>query len=128
VSRARVVALGAAVGVVVMAWVTLVPLLGGDRAPGFETAAGAATYRYVIPDGTGELMDRGAEVTILPEALTAYVGETIQIVNDDERGHVVGPFYVGAGQTLTQRLTSPGELAGLCTVHPDGRFVLRVLP
>lgn len=126
-SRARIV-LAAAGGIVVAAGLLLTSLTHRNASPGFETASGAATYRYVIPAGTGEQIDRGADVTILPDALTARVGETIQIVNDDERGHVVGPFYVGVGQTLTQRLTSPGALAGVCTVHPDGRFVLQVLP
>ena len=55
------------------------------------------------------------------------VGESIRIVNDDVVGHVVGVFYVGAGETLTQRFDSPGELSGECSVHPSGSFTLRIV-
>ncbi|MGB0801270.1 MAG: cupredoxin domain-containing protein, partial [Ilumatobacteraceae bacterium] len=55
------------------------------------------------------------------------VGETIRIVNEDDRGHVVGVFYVGAGETLTQTFTAPGQLTGECTVHSSGVFTLTVV-
>ncbi len=55
------------------------------------------------------------------------MGETIEIVNEDDRGHLVGPFFVGAHETLTQRFTAPGEFIGACTVHPSGQLVLRVV-
>ncbi len=86
----------------------------------------AATYEYVIPQGAGEALDAGTPLEILPAELEVRVGETIRIVNDDDRGHSVGPFFVGANETLTQRFSSPGEFVGVCTVHPSGEFVLVV--
>ncbi len=86
----------------------------------------AATYEYVIPAGAGEALDAGTPLEILPGELEVRVGETIRIVNDDDRGHSVGPFFVGANETLTQRFSSPGEFVGICTVHPSGEFVLVV--
>ena len=83
-------------------------------------------YEYVIPDGTAERIAGGEQIDIVPRELTVQVGESIRIVNDDQEGHVVGVFYVGAGETLTKRFTSPGELSGSCTVHSDGEFTLRV--
>ena len=99
-----------------------------DGTPQLEQAADdvAAEHDYVIPPGTGERLDAGEEVEIVPLVLDAVVGETIRIVNDDDRGHVVGVFFVGAGETLTQTFTSPGEFTGTCTVHTDGEFTLRV--
>ena len=85
-----------------------------------------ATYRFVIPPGAGEALDAGEPLEILPGTLEVQVGETIRIVNDDDRGHNVGPFFVGAGETLTQRFSSPGEFVGICTVHPSGQLVLVV--
>ena len=85
-----------------------------------------ATYSYVVPAGSGEAFDRGEPIEILPPTLTAKVGEVIRIVNEDSRGHVVGPFYVGAGETLVQRFASPGVFQGACTVHPSGQFELKV--
>ncbi len=84
------------------------------------------TYDYLIPAGTGDRFDAGEFIEILPAELEASVGEVLRIVNEDDRDHLVGPFFVGAGETLTQRFSSPGEFEGLCTVHPSGQFVLHV--
>lgn len=83
-------------------------------------------YAYAIPYGAGEALDRGEPLEILPGRLDVAVGEVIEIVNHDDRGHLVGPFYVGAGETLRQRFASPGEFVGTCTVHPSGELVLVV--
>jgi hypothetical protein len=84
-------------------------------------------YSYVIPAGAGEALDRGEPLEILPAELEVKVGEVLEIENEDDRGHLVGPFYVGANETLRQRFTSPGEYSGICTVHPSGEIVLTVV-
>lgn len=83
-------------------------------------------YDYLIPAGTGEKYDAGEFIEILPAELEVTVGEVLRIVNEDERDHLVGPFFVGAGETLTQRFSTAGEFEGLCTVHPSGQFILTV--
>jgi hypothetical protein len=85
-----------------------------------------ADYNYVIPDGTGDRIRAGEDVSILPKQLDVAVGETIRIVNEDGEGHFVGIFYVGADETVTQRFSSPGEYTGQCTIHPSGTLTLRV--
>ena len=87
----------------------------------------SADYDYVIPSGTGDRIDSGERIDILPAELEVRVGETIRITNRDDRGHVVGVFYVGAGETLTQSFTAPGVLSGECTVHSSGVFTLSVV-
>ena len=96
--------------------------------PTTEAAASsdAAQFDYTIPLGAGEALDAGTPLEILPAELDAKVGDTIRIVNDDVRGHTVGPFFVGAHETLSQRFSSPGEFVGVCTVHPSGEIVLVV--
>ncbi len=112
--------------------VALLGLTGCGSDPSSEPATevvdsvDAATYEYVIPLGAGEALDAGTPLEILPAELEVRVGETIRIVNDDDRGHSVGPFFVGAHETLTQQFSSPGEFVGICTVHPSGEFVLVV--
>jgi plastocyanin len=91
-----------------------------------DASAGAADYSYTIPTGAGEAYDRGEPLEILPAELSVWVGEVIELVNEDDRGHLVGPFFVGAGETLTQRFANAGEFAGVCTVHPSGQLVLVV--
>lgn len=85
-----------------------------------------ATFEYVIPVGAGEALDAGTPLEILPAELEVNVGDTIRIENQDDRGHTVGPFFVGANETLTQRFSTPGEFEGVCTVHPSGQLVLLV--
>ena len=97
---------------------------GGTEA--FEAADtesdGAAEYWFEIPVGAGDALDAGTPLEILPAELRARVGESIEIVNEDDRGHLVGPWFVGAGETLRQEFTSPGEFIGICTVHPSGEI------
>jgi len=85
-------------------------------------------HDFVIPAGTGDRLVAGQTVDVLPGELTVRVGEAIRIVNNDERGHQVGVFYVGAGESLTQRFNSPGTLQGECDVHSSGAFTLIVVP
>lgn len=99
-----------------------------DAGPGFSATetAETATYEYTIPVGAGIALDEGTPLSILPAELEVTVGETIKIVNEDDRGHNVGPWFVGAGETLRQSFTSEGTFEGSCTVHPSGTFVLHV--
>ena len=90
------------------------------------TVDDTATLEYVIPVGAGEALDAGTPLEILPAELEVDVGDTIRIENRDDRGHTVGPFFVGANETLTQRFSTPGEFEGVCTVHPSGQLVLVV--
>lgn len=92
-------------------------------------ASGAsADFSYVIPAGTGTRIDEGQSVDIIPADIDARVGQVIRIENQDTRGHVVGPFFVGRGETMTQRFTSPGTLRGTCSVHPNGAITVTVRP
>lgn len=99
---------------------------GGDAGAESIEAIDQATYEFVIPPGAGEALDAGTPLEILPARLEVEVGETIRIVNEDDRGHTVGPFFVGAEETLSQRFSSAGEFVGVCTVHPSGQIVLVV--
>lgn len=100
----------------------------GDDGIGIEVADDVDTFEhdYLIPAGTADAIEAGETVEIVPQTLEVSVGESIRIINDDDEGHVVGVFYVGAGETLTRTFTSPGELSGQCSIHSDGEFTVRV--
>lgn len=119
---------GVVVGLVFIAALGAACASDSDAGPGFgsETGTADATYAYTIPAGAGEALDAGTPLEILPGTLEATVGETIEIVNLDDRGHNVGPWFVGAQETLRQEFTSPGRFEGVCTVHPSGELVLVV--
>ena len=89
-------------------------------------ASAVADYLYVISEGTADRLANGEQVEIIPGSLEVRVGEVIRVVNEDTEGHFVGIFFVGAGETVTQRFASPGEFEGNCTIHPSGRLVLTV--
>lgn len=130
-SRWQYAALSVLVPVVVVAALLAGRALRDDPATGGIGIVDAADvgvfeHDYTIPPGTSDRIDAGEAVEIVPRLLEVHVGESIRIVNDDDRGHVVGVFYVGAGETLTQRFTAPGELSGSCTVHSGGEFTVRV--
>lgn len=104
---------------------------GGETAsgtPGINAAEAtdSADHQYLIPAGTGARLDAGERIEIIPAELEVRVGEVIRIVNEDDRGHIIGAFYVGAGETLNQRFSTPGTLQGDCSVHPSGSFTLTV--
>ncbi|MGB8862118.1 MAG: hypothetical protein WCC60_22875 [Ilumatobacteraceae bacterium] len=84
------------------------------------------TYEYVVPFGTGNRLDGGEVVEIMPQTLQVKVGESIRITNDDIRDYMIGPFFVTAGQTLAMRFTHKGRLSGICLVNPEGEFVIEV--
>lgn len=86
-----------------------------------------ADYLYTIPAGSGAAIDQGEPLEILPAELQVKVGEVIVIVNEDDRGHLIGPFFVGAGETLRQKFSSPGTFIGECSVHPSGQITLEVV-
>ena len=90
------------------------------------SAEAIADYEFVIPAGAGLALDAGTPLEILPANLDARVGQTIQIVNEDDRGHLVGPWFVGGGETLRQTFKSEGEFIGECTVHPSGQIVVTI--
>lgn len=87
---------------------------------------GSVDYDYVIPAGTQDLIRAGETVEIMPDRLDVTVGETIRIRNDDSEGVVAGIFYVGAGEEVQMRFTTPGELIGDCDVSESGEFVINV--
>ncbi len=122
-ARARIAVLLVAV------FASVLVACGDDESqPQTEAVAGdeTATLEYVIPVGAGEALDAGTPLEILPAELEVDVGDTIRIENQDDRGHTVGPFFVGANETLTQRFSTPGEFEGVCTVHPSGQLILIV--
>lgn len=127
-TRKRAV-LAAAIVVVVVALGAVRFLQGDDddaAAPSIETSETAdPEFDYVIPAGTADRLAAGETVEILPAEIEAQVGDSIRIDNQDREAHVLGPWYVGPGEVLTQRFASEGELVGECRVHPSGQ--LRVI-
>ena len=103
---------------------------GSDGSDSLFTDDGSAArpdYSYTFPAGAGEAIDRGEPLAILPAEMTVQVGELFELINLDDRGHLVGPFFVGKGETLRQKFNSAGVFIGACSVHPSGEITLTVV-
>lgn len=88
--------------------------------------SGESQLSYTIPAGTGQRIDAGEQVEIIPQRLNLHTGDSITVVNDDDRLHTVGPFAVRAHETLTYRFDYAGVYKGICTVHPSGEVNITV--
>jgi plastocyanin len=132
VSRAQQLALVVLVPVVIVAGLLVGRSMRSDgpaESISVSSADDAGTFEhdFVIPPGTAARIAAGEQIEIVPAELVIKVGEAVRIVNNDSADHVVGVFFVAAGETLTQRFNSVGVLEGECTVHPSGSFTLRVV-
>lgn len=87
---------------------------------------GRVDYDYVIPAGTQDRKLNGETVEVMPATLDVKVGESIRIRNDDEAGAFAGIFYVGAGEVVSMKFTTPGTLSGECDLTPGGEFTINV--
>jgi plastocyanin len=132
-SRAQIIALVVIVpAVLVGAWLIGSAQRNGDDGPaaveiGSVAADAEFDYDFLIPPGTASAIASGEQVEIVPAELVVEVGDSIRITNNDYEDHIVGVFFVAAGETLTQQFNSPGVLEGECSVHPSGEFSLRVI-
>ena len=99
-----------------------------ENLPGVGAVLGSqrATYEFFIPEGASDRLAAGEDLDIVPGRFQAKVGESVKIVNHDRRGHNVGLWFVGPGETVIQKFTSAGTYQGLCTVHPSGALVVEV--
>jgi hypothetical protein len=93
-----------------------------------DVDARSADLTFVIPPGTSQRIQNGETVDLIPSPLIVSVGDTIRIRNLDRDPILLGPFYLGAHQTLTQRFVEPGRYVGDCMAHPTGRLVVKVRP
>lgn len=74
-----------------------------------------------VPPGTAASIEAGEEIELLPRELFVEVGDELVVRNRDDAIHEVGPYVVGPGETIRQEFTEPGQIEGLCTLHPSGR-------
>lgn len=131
-SKLQIIALAILVPVVLVG-AYLIGTGSGDESPraGIDVAsaddADEFQHDYLIPPGTAARIEAGEEIEIVPPELVVEVGDALRIINADSTDHIVGVFFVAAGETLTQRFNSEAVLEGECSVHPSGAFTLRVV-
>lgn len=115
---------GGVVAVVAVSLVFLVVVVGIVLAA--RPDGGAEVHTIEIPAGTGDRIDAGEDVTLVPRELELSVNDTIMIENHDDRTYHVGPFVVTGNETLVHRFDHPGRFQGTCEIHPEDTFTIIV--
>lgn len=87
----------------------------------------APDVSYVIPRGASDAIARGERSEVLPSPLVIEVGQVLKIVNEDTLGYDIGPFYVGAGETIVQKANAVGTFTSVCSLHPTGRIQVQMV-
>lgn len=83
-------------------------------------------YSYTVPAGTGDRINKGETVSIMPSDLRLKVGDHLVIRNEDVRVQTVGLFTVRPGETVDTPFPKPGVFKGACTMSSDGQIVITV--
>ena len=119
----RALLLLAVLGVLLLAGIVAVAIASDDSPP---------VVTVEVPAGTGALLDDGEVVEVVPSILRVEAGGSVEIVNADERLHVLGSLRADAGETvrlafpsegryiLPTSLRSDGQVTVLVEVAPDG--------
>jgi plastocyanin len=101
------------------------PKDAGGNAEGPPTAAGGKTVHVVMRD-----------ILFVPDKVTARVGQTVRWTNEDDVAHTVkaekgakfaskGPL--SKGDTYEVKLSNPGTIGYVCTIHPNQHGTITVV-
>jgi plastocyanin len=82
-------------------------------------SAEGGLHEFVIPEGAYERTAAGEDLDIIPAEIEVEVGDRLRLVNEDDVGQTIGPYYVGPQSTLDKVFGEPGVFEGLCTAHPE---------
>ena len=78
-----------------------------DRAP--------KTVQLVIPKGTAKDVEAGKNLDALSEEQVFVVGDVLEVVNQDDVSHQLGPIWVPPGTTGRLVMENIGKLAYSCS-------------
>ena len=69
----------------------------------------------VIPAGTAELIRAGEAPPEIPKDMRFVVGDTLKIINQDNENHQLGPLWIPANSSASQKLTTEENMVVECT-------------
>lgn len=78
-----------------------------DRAP--------ETVELVIPAGTAERVERGEAVPAIPQEMVFVLGDVLEVNNQDDVPHQLGPIWVPPGATGKLVMERSEKLAYQCS-------------
>lgn len=107
---------------VLLVLAVLVPLVVGA----FHRSAPGKEFRYTIPAGTVERLQRGEDVDVIPAIIELRTQDTLVIENQDTSSFLFGNFSIRAGETFSHRFAQPGDYTSDCTLHRSGAVQILV--
>jgi plastocyanin len=91
------------------------------------TSPAPRTVRFVIPLGTAARIRNGEDVgDVLPAQVRLRVGDTLEIVNNDDAFHIYGPLAARGGETVRYSFGIPGSFQGFCTINSTRAVAIEV--
>lgn len=74
-----------------------------------------------IPQGAQSMIMTDFDADVIPTEMYLQVSgqNTLVIRNDDFEDHIVGPYFVRAGETIRQTFTRPAVFQGTCSIRHD---------
>lgn len=84
------------------------------------------TVEFVVPAGTAARLAAGEKVVVMPDRIELRVGDSLSIRNDDVVDQSVGPFFVGAGNTVKFTYGKAGTFEGYCALSEGERYEIIV--
>lgn len=79
---------------------------------------------FEIPAGTNEPALAGDRPDLLPREIAMELGDVIRVRDDDVIGYDVGPFHVGAQETMIGRASAVGSYTSRCGLHSSGEITV----
>jgi hypothetical protein len=76
---------------------------------------GPKTIQIVIPQGTADRVDSGQDAVELPTEMVFVVGDVLEVANQDDVNHQLGPIWVPPGTTGSLVMENIGKLAYSCS-------------
>jgi hypothetical protein len=107
----------ALLGVLLLAGIVAVAIASDDSPP---------VVTVDVPAGTGSLLDAGDVVEVVPSILRVEAGGSVEIVNADERLHVLGSLRADAGETVRLAFPSEGRYILATSLRSDGQVTVLV--
>jgi len=69
----------------------------------------------VIPAGTAEKVAAGQAPLEIPKDMRFVVGDTLKVINQDTENHQLGPLWIPANSSATQKLETAENLVVECS-------------
>lgn len=111
-------------------WVVLaalaVALAAGIVLVASNSDDGPPIVEVTVPPGTGSRLDAGEVVEVVADVLRVEPGGSIELVNGDERLHVLGSLRADAGETVRLAFATEGRYRLPTSLRSDGQVTVLV--